>query len=44
LQHVFRVPGIAGNPVSRREHQTVVRPKIPLKLVRNRDCRFLQYA
>jgi hypothetical protein len=44
LQHVFGVPGIARYPVSRREHQTVVRPKIPLKLVRNRDCRFLQYA
>jgi len=41
LQHVFRVPGVAANAVSRAEDEAMVIPKDLLELVRNRDCRFL---
>lgn len=41
LQHIFGVTCVAGNPVGRAEHLTVVVPKSQLEFVRNCDRRFL---
>ena len=41
LQHIFRVSGVAGNPVRRPEHKAVMDPKGSLEFVGNRDRRFL---
>jgi hypothetical protein len=40
LQHIFRVPRIARDPIGRAEHEVMVASKRELEFVRSRDGRF----